>query len=319
MLKRKFEAPSCKIMKNLLNGILLLNKIKNCKSYDIVLELRKILNQKSVVCAESLSSTTEGLLIVMLGQVEKITSHILNYNKRYSLKITLKSKADKSIQKISRQEEIKKSINSCIGTFNMKIPIFYKTQKENSIETERPQKEMHFFDLNIKKIEENEIDLELSCSKGSYIQSWVSFLGKHLGLEVQLIHLKQTQLEPFSIEDSITMDKFKEIISSVNLDDGNAGFKKAFGSSFISSHEALPHLPLIELTQRDSRYISRGRIPPFIIQDTLEIQKEANKTKSNKMMKVVREDHLISLLQFRPFQKLRIFKNFSSQDKRVKL
>ena len=325
-------------MKNLFNGVLLLDKKKGCTSHDVVFHLRHLLNQNSVGHAGTLDPSAEGLLVMLLGQATKLSSYMLNNNKRYFLTMKLGLVTDsfdtdgkvlKDTPVSLEKKIIQNALENKIGTFKIPVPIFSavkvkgkklyeyarnkKDLESSQKDLELPQKEMSFFDLDIKRIEKDKAELEISCTKGSYIRSWVHCVGESLGTGACLTYLKRLRSEPFSLQDALSLDQIKNKLSPA-LPEGSADFKERLGHHFLLCSEALPEFPFLKLTFRDSKLISRGLIPSFIIQDTLDIQEKVNKTQKNQIMKITRGDHLISLLEFRPFKKLKILRNFPLPD-----
>ena len=114
----------------------------------------------------------------------------------------------------------------------------------------------------------------------------------------------------------MTLEDIKSRLSA-HLPQNNLELKSRLGSSFLFCSEALPQFPLVELNSRNSQALSKGRIPSYLIQHTLEQQKKVNQTHKNQIMKATEGDHLVSLLELRPFQKLRILKNFNSFSRRT--
>ena len=321
-------------MSDLFNGVLLIDKKRGCTSHDVVAELRKALKQKAIGHAGTLDPSAEGLLVILLGQATKLSSYILNNDKRYYLTIKFglvtdtfdtEGKILKDIPVSLEEKEIRKVLQDHLGVQKIHVPSFsaVKVQGKKLYAYARAQqavqlpiKEMSFFDLNVEDIQKDQVTVEVSCTKGSYIRSWVDVIGKAVGTGACLTHLRRTLSKPFCLSDSLTAEDFKEKVLKV-FPKGEQDLKSQFGKSFLFCSEALPQFPVMELTSRDSRFVSQGRIPEFLIQHTLEQQKEVNQTQKNQIMKITVGTQLVSLLEFSPFQKLRILKNFNQSRKRV--
>ena len=63
------------------------------------------------------------------------------------------------------------------------------------------------------KIDIPNIDFEVECSKGTYIRSLANDFGKELSSGATLTKLKRTKIGEYSIDESISVDKF---IDSLN-------------------------------------------------------------------------------------------------------
>ena len=321
-------------MSDLFNGVILIDKKKGCTSHDVIVELRHALKQKAIGHAGTLDPSAEGLLVLLLGQATKLSSYILNNDKRYCLTIKFglvtdtfdtEGKILKDIPVSLKEEDIQKAFQDHLGVQKIHVPSFSAVKVQGKKlyayaraqqTVELPIKEMTFFDLNVKEIQKDQATVEVSCTKGSYIRSWVDVLGKAVGTGACLTQLTRTHSKPFCLSDSVTVADFKEKVEKVPPK-GEQDLKTQFGKSFLFCSEALPQFPVVELTSRNSRFVSQGRIPEFLIKNTLERQKEVNQTQKNQIMKITAGNQLVSLLEFSPFQKLRILKNFNQSRKRV--
>ena len=81
-----------------------------------------------------------------------------------------------------------------------------------------PVKEMYFYNLNILAIQPPKVTVELSCSKGAYIRSWVSHVGKLLHAGACLNELTRLSSHPFKLENAKTLRDIEEIVDNHNDD-----------------------------------------------------------------------------------------------------
>ena len=66
-----------------MNGILLLNKPKNCTSYHLVAKTKKILNQKKVGHAGTLDPLASGLLVLLIGKGTRLSEDIMKIGRAH--------------------------------------------------------------------------------------------------------------------------------------------------------------------------------------------------------------------------------------------
>ena len=311
---------------NPFHGILLVNKESGMTSHDVVDKVRKILNQKAVGHAGTLDPMAEGLLVILLGQATKLSSYLLNRDKSYSLAVKCGLETD-TLDKdgkvtketaVSLEEEfIKQIVKSCIGVVQLPVP-YFSAKKINGRklysyarageQVEIPKKEMSFYDLEIKEIKKDEISLSLSCTKGSYIRSWVHCVGQKLKVGACLIQLTRVASHPFFVSSSLTLSQIEEKLEQ--SPQSTEDLKTALGEAFVYTSSALPDFPLVQLTKRDLQSLSFGKIPPYLIQCTQQQQVEVNKTGKFQMVQAIKGNHLLALLELRPFQKMKIIRNF---------
>lgn len=310
-----------------LSGILLINKTKECTSHDIVQIVRRILRQKAVGHAGTLDPLAHGLLVILLGQATKLSSYLLNNDKRYTLQMrfglvtdtfdrTGKILKNKPVR--LQSESIKKVLRESTKDLPLPVPCFsavkvkgkrlYSYARAGQTVT-LPIKTMSFYDLSILDIKKDTASVSLSCSKGSYMRSWVHFVGQKLGTGACLMELTRDSSFPFRLSESLTLEELEKRLKESGLPEREEDLKKHFKKSFLMTGEALPY-PFLELTGRDSHTLSKGQIPGFLIEKTLSLQIEANKTKEKKIIQVGKEGRLLGLLEIVPFQKIKILKNF---------
>ena len=76
------------------------------------------------------------------------------------------------------------------------------------IEIKREPRKVTIKKLEIQKFENNQISLEISCSKGTYIRQLAIDIGEALGSGAHVSSLRRTKSGRFKIEESI---KFEEL------------------------------------------------------------------------------------------------------------
>lgn len=315
--------------KSLFNGILLINKTSGCTSHDVVQKIRHIFHQKAVGHAGTLDPMAKGLLVILLGQATKLSQYLLNNDKRYTLKMQFGLVTDTFDRdgKILKNEsvkldpqQVKTILKNSIGEQQLKVPYFsamkikgkklYSYAREGK-EITLPVKTMSFYDLDILKIEEDTASVSVSCSKGSYMRSWVHFIGEKLGSGASLTDLTRENSFPFSLSDSVTAEEL-EAQFKTDFPETEDALKMRFPKNFLLTGEALPECSSLELTKRDTELLFKGQIPGFLIEKSLSWQKEVNKMNQKKIFQAVKDGRLIALLELRPFQKIKILKNLCS-------
>ncbi len=217
------------------SGILLVNKAHNKSSFSLVHLLRKITKIKKIGHAGTLDPFATGLMIMLLGkEYTKKASTFLNQDKEYTGKIhlgfTTKSfDPEEQLQycsdKIPTLEELKKVIDEFQGTLQQ-IPPMYCAKKVNgqklfhlarkNITIERKP---HEINIITKLISYNYpyIELQIACSKGTYIRSIANDLGQKLKTGAYLHTLTRIRCGSFFLKNAIDQDKLNENINLQSL------------------------------------------------------------------------------------------------------
>ena len=76
-----------------MDGIIIINKPKNCTSHDIVRKAKKILNEK-VGHTGTLDPNATGVLPLLVGKGTQISKYIINHDKTYEAVLQLGEKTD---------------------------------------------------------------------------------------------------------------------------------------------------------------------------------------------------------------------------------
>jgi len=219
-----------------MDGVLIINKQKNCTSNDIVKKVKKLLNTK-VGHTGTLDPNATGVLPLLLGNATKISKYLINHDKEYEaiIKLGIKmSTADvegevieeKNVDKnLLTDENISKIFKTFLGKQQQMPPIYSaikvngKKLYEYARQGEQVQINSRFIEIYsiqlIKvDIEKNEISFNVKCSKGTYIRSLCEDIAKKLNTVGYMKELKRIQVGEFNIKDSITLDELEDRISN---------------------------------------------------------------------------------------------------------
>lgn len=315
----------------MVHGILLVNKASGGTSHGVIHSLRKILGQKMIGHAGTLDPMAGGLLVVLLGYGTKLSNYLLMNNKRYrfvfQIGVTTDS-LDKTGQILSKKKVdlnldfISKTLKQSQGLLSLPVPLLsavkvkgkklYEYKRRNQ-PIEPPYREMFFYDLEIQSVQSDRVEVSLSCNKGSYIRSWVSFVGDKLGSGACLEKLIRLESHPFTINSSLKIqeieDKLKEKkeLKSSSLQD-------KLGLAFIPFSKALPHVPSISISSQGEKKIAHGQISNDVKKELEETQKKVNKTREKQMVCVMNcnNKQMLALLELRPFTPVKILRVFPS-------
>ena len=232
-----------------MDGILVINKSKGLTSNDIVKKVKKILNTK-VGHTGTLDPNATGVLPLLLGNATKVSKYLINHDKEYEAVIKLGAKTttadvegeiieEKEVNKEKLKEEnIEEVLKSFIGK-QQQIPPIYSAIKVNGKklyeyarqgkEVEIKARNIEIYDLKLLKIDSknDELTINVKCSKGTYIRSLCEDIAVKLETVGYMKELNRIQVGEFNIKDSVTIEEFKANIE--NKDYSNIiGIEKIF-------------------------------------------------------------------------------------------
>lgn len=183
----------------MINGVIIVNKPKNFTSQDVVSKVKKVLNEKKAGHTGTLDPMATGVLPILVGNATKLSKYLIEHNKTYVAKIKLGQKTDtgdvegtvieeKPVTDISL-DKVEKVLNSFIGK-QKQIPPIYSAIKingkklyeyaRNGENVEIPEREIEIYSIKLLQLNE-EIEFEVSCSKGTYIRTLCEDIAKALG------------------------------------------------------------------------------------------------------------------------------------------
>lgn len=221
-----------------MNGVINIYKEKGFTSHDVVAVVRKTINQKKVGHTGTLDPDAEGVLPICLGKGTKLADYIMADKKGYRAEVTLgvtTTTEDSSGEVLEvkpvdfNEEKIKEAVYSFIGEYEQVPPMYsaikvngkklYELAREGK-EIERKSRKIKIYDIKILEfLPPNKIVIDVICSKGTYIRTLCSDIGKKLGCGGNMSYLLRTMSGRFNIDTAIKLDELKTIVEKGNIDD----------------------------------------------------------------------------------------------------
>ncbi len=219
-----------------MDGIIVVNKPKGCTSHDIVYKVKKITNSK-VGHTGTLDPMATGVLPLLIGKGTLCSKYLINHDKIYQAKIQLGQKTDTADeegevveeQKVGdlSQENVKQILNTFIGK-QEQVPPMYSAIKVNGKKlyeyarkgqtVEIQPRQIEIYDIKLMKLNKgnNQLQFQVSCSKGTYIRSLCEDIAKRLGTVGYMCELNRIQVGDFNIKDSVTVEELQEDENFIN-------------------------------------------------------------------------------------------------------
>lgn len=213
-----------------ISGVFLLDKPTGLSSNGALQKVRWLFGAKKAGHTGSLDPLASGLLPVCLGEATKFSSHLLNSDKRYSVRIRLGTETDTAdlegsiigsfpIPALSI-ELIESALNPLRGEI-LQVPPMYSALKHQGqrlydlarkgIEIEREPRPVTIHEAKIEGFGADWIDLDVLCSKGTYIRSLAQDLGRALGTGGHVEVLRRTAVADCIIKDTLTIEALEAL------------------------------------------------------------------------------------------------------------
>lgn len=258
-----------------MQGILIINKPQGYTSQDVVSKVKKILNIKKAGHTGTLDPMATGVLPVLLGEYTKLSKYLIEHDKTYVAKLKLGVKTitgdiegevieSKEFDKcILEKSNVEKVLNSFIGKQKQMPPMYsaikvngkklYEYAREGKTVKVEPR-DIELYDVKLISIVKDEIEFEVSCSKGTYIRVVCEDIAKELGTIGTMSSLNRTVVDKFSIQDAITFEVLEEIKDSID-------------SKLIKMEDVFNEFPKLNLNKRKTELFLNGVMLTFEYDD----------------------------------------------------
>lgn len=214
-----------------IEGILLIDKPKGPTSFKLVQILRKRLGVKKIGHAGTLDPFATGVMVMLVGRrYTRLSDRFLCLDKEYAAEVFLGATTDTYDSEgvvnsrssvIPTLEEIREALKAFQGEVEQ-IPPMYSAKKidgKKLYELARKGQEVArapvkvTLQTHLVRYEYPYLELQVTCSKGTYIRSVAYDLGEKLGCGAHLSNLRRTRSGQFHIDQCLT----EEELQSCNL------------------------------------------------------------------------------------------------------
>ena len=256
-----------KPIKRNISGVLLLDKPIGITSNKALQITKRLFNASKAGHTGTLDPLATGLLPVCFGEATKFSSALLGADKKYTatLKLGYISSTGDADGEISvagdvnlTSKQIKLALQGLTGKI-LQTPPMYSALKHQGkplysyarkgIEIERKSREITIYDLQVVAFEENNMDIMVKCSTGTYIRTLAEDLGKILGCGgAYITSLNRNEIENLNLSDAYTLDMLKSM-SSAQLD-----------ACLHPSDSLLHNLQAVFMSNTDSQHLLNGQV-----------------------------------------------------------
>jgi len=261
------------------NGILVLDKPAGITSNAALQKVKWLYQAQKAGHTGSLDPLATGVLPVCLGEATKVSHFLLDADKRYRAKCVLGSAtttgdsegdviATQAIPELN-EEQLLQLVFSFQGT-QEQMPPMYSALKHNGrplyeyarkgIEVERKTRSITIFEIKLLDYsfasEQAFIEIEVHCSKGTYIRSLCEDIGRKIGCGAYISELRRLESGPFLLSQAITLDELNEKFGLyTDLDEAD---KSAMDQLLLPTDTAIESFPIVNLNEHELDKIQHG-------------------------------------------------------------
>ena len=199
------------------HGVLLLDKPLHISSNHALQKVKRLFDAQKAGHTGSLDPLATGMLPICLGEATKVSAFLLDADKTYRFKCQLGTRtatADAEGEVIETRpfeqitlNDIEKVIPRFIGDIEQIPPMYSALKKDGQrlyelarqgIEVERKPRPVSIYKLDIISFDQGEIELEVECSKGTYVRTLAEDIGEALGCGAFVTRLHRLSVGPYT-------------------------------------------------------------------------------------------------------------------------
>ena len=260
------------------SSLLLLDKPKGISSNFALSQIKKKLNIKKAGIVGVLDPLATGMLPIVIHEATKLSRFMEDLKKNYRVKIKLGVKSstgdnegkltyDKRKIPLLTIQQYKEVLKKFHGNYIQKPPMFssikikgkklYQYAREG-LEVERPIRKTYIYNIQFIDINEDILEIKVSCSKGTYIRTLVEDIGCSLNIFTLTDDLRRIGIGQFIEGDMVQLD---DIRSDKNPNKG-----------FYDISEMVNNVPGIEISDHDVVLLHQGSQISFeSLMDSVEV------------------------------------------------
>ena len=257
-----------------IDGILLLDKPLHLTSNEALQRVKRLYQANKAGHTGSLDPLATGLLPVCLGGATKFSTYLLDADKHYRVRIRLgitTTTADAEGEVLEtrpvvgvEEARLRAVMERFLGPIEQLPPMYsavkhqgerlYKLARQG-IEVERQPRTVTIHSMELIDLVLPELELDVHCSKGTYVRTLAEDLGAELGCGGHVIGLRRTGVGPYVEPERrfVTLDEIEDLIAA------HEDPYPALDSLLLPLESALEHWPAVRLTADAAFYLGQGQ------------------------------------------------------------
>ena len=247
-------------------GILLLDKPAGMSSNAALQKTRRMLGADKAGHVGSLDPLASGMLPICLGEATKIAGDILSGRKLYRFTVALGTRTSTGdteggvVESAPVPDFDEFRLDPVLRQFHgqqTQIPPMYSALKRDGqplyklaragIEVERAARDIEIFALTRQAWSANHLELEVLCSKGTYVRTLAEDIAKALGTCGHVQALRRVYVEPFNEAPMDTLESIARALEAGTL------------PAILPADAPLQHLVAVRLDTRATEKMLHGQ------------------------------------------------------------
>jgi tRNA pseudouridine55 synthase len=250
----------------MISGVLLLDKPEGLSSNAALQRIKRLTGAAKAGHVGSLDPLATGMLPICLGEATKIAGELLGGRKRYRFEIALGVRTDTGDREGSVVQALPVPVLDAGGVEaalrglrgrQSQVPPMYSAVKRAGqplyrlaragLEVERAARTIEIDELSVLAVRSDIVQLEVLCSKGTYVRVLAEDIARSLGTCGHVSSLRRLWVVPFEREPMSTLSEVEAVCGSGGL------------PALIAPDLALPMLAAVIVPQAAALKLAHGQ------------------------------------------------------------
>lgn len=263
--------------KNKISGWINLNKPEGVTSNDAVMILKRALGFPKIGHAGTLDPLAAGILPIALGEATKLVQYMMEDDKVYLFQVTWgesRTTDDREGDVVATSdvrptaEQIRSVLPDFTGTIQQRPPAFSAIKVDGKRaydmarageDVELAERPVNIYELDVTESTTDTATFRCVCGKGTYVRSLARDIAEKLGTKAYVSSLIRENVGPFSLNDAISLDFFRETTDKDHLE-----------SIVLPVQTVLDDIPELAVNDTEATRLKNGQKLTFIARPDVE-------------------------------------------------
>ncbi|EKO3720246.1 tRNA pseudouridine(55) synthase TruB [Vibrio metschnikovii] len=258
-----------------INGVLLLDKTTGISSNDILQKVKRLYFAEKAGHTGALDPLATGMLPICLGEATKFSQFLLDSDKRYRVIAKLGQRTDTSdsdgqvveTRPVNVQRE---TLLTHIASFQgqtWQVPSMFSALKHQGkplyeyarqgIEVAREARKINVYEITLHRFEGDEVEMEVHCSKGTYIRTIVDDLGEMLGCGAHVTMLRRIGVANYPYQNMVTLEQLNALVEQAQGEESDKYLR--LDELLLPMDTAVQDLPEVNVISELANMIQHGQ------------------------------------------------------------
>ena len=228
----------------------------------------------------ALDPLATGMLPLCFGEATKFSQFLLDADKRYQTTAKLGQRTDTSdadgqvveerpVPEDLTREAVDQLLQTEFTGLITQVPSMFSALKHNGqplyklarqgIEVEVKSRQVTVYSIEVLDFRDDEVDLDIRCSKGTYIRSIVQDMGEMLGCGAHVQMLRRLDSGPYKAAQMMPLAELEALVEKMAAEVDQQGIQKHLDELLLPPWSPVADAPVVVLDEPQVLALIRGQ------------------------------------------------------------